>query len=68
MGGSGLIGSLLAVGAIDAFDMHVMPVLIGKGIPLAMPKRRDVRLELVGTESHVNGVVRLRYAVHGNEA
>lgn len=63
MGGAGLIGSLLDVGAIDEFDMHVMPVLIGKGIPLAMPKRRDVRLELAGSESYANGVVRLHYEV-----
>ena len=63
MGGAGLIGSLLDVGAIDEFDMHVMPVMIGKGIPLSMPKRRDVRLELAGSESYTNGVVRLHYAV-----
>jgi dihydrofolate reductase len=63
MGGAGLIGSLLDAGAIDEFDMHVMPVMIGKGIPLALPKRRDVRLTLAGSESYANGVVRLRYAV-----
>jgi dihydrofolate reductase len=66
MGGAGLIGSLLDMGAIDELDMHVMPVMIGKGIPLAMPKRRDVRLELVGSHSYTNGMVRLHYAVRKN--
>jgi dihydrofolate reductase len=63
MGGAGLIGSLLDVGAIDEFDIHVMPVFIGSGIPLIAPKRRDVKLALLESRSYPEGVVRLHYAV-----
>ena len=63
MGGASLIASLLDVGAIDEFDIHMIPVFIGNGIPLIAPKRRDVLLQLLESKSYEDGVVRLRYEV-----
>ena len=60
MGGGGLIASFLDAGEIDAFDIHVVPVFIGEGIPLIAPRHRDVRLRLSGTKRYADGVVRLR--------
>jgi dihydrofolate reductase len=63
MGGAGLIGSFLDAGEIDAFDIHVIPVFIGEGIPLVAPRHRDVRLRLRASRKYPDGVVRLRYEV-----
>lgn len=63
MGGGNLIASFLDVGEIDEFDLHVIPVLIGKGIPLIAPRRRDIELGLIATKKYPDGVVRLRYGV-----
>ena len=63
MGGGALIASFLDAGEIDEFDLHVIPVLIGKGIPLIAPRHRDIELQLLATKKYADGVVRLRYAV-----
>ena len=53
----------LDAGEIDEFDIHVIPVFIGKGIPLIAPKHRDVPLRLRASRKYQDGVVRLRYEV-----
>jgi dihydrofolate reductase len=63
MGGGELIASFLDVGELDEFDIHVMPVFIGQGIPLVAPRHRDVPLRLLSSRKFADGVVRLRYAV-----
>src|SRR5438309_1163697 len=63
MGGGGLIASFLDANEIDEFDIHVIPVFIGKGIPLIAPRHRDVPLRLRSAKKYPDGVVRLRYTV-----
>lgn len=63
MGGAGLIASFLDAGEIDEFDIHVIPVFIGKGIPLVAPRHRDIPLHLHSSRKYSDGVVRLRYQV-----
>ena len=63
MGGAGLIASFLDAGEIDEFDIHVIPVFIGKGIPLIAPRHRDIELRLLASKKYSDGVVRLRYKV-----
>ena len=63
MGGAELIASFLDAGEIDEFDIHVIPVFIGEGIPLVAPGRRDVALRLLSHKKYPDGVVRLRYEV-----
>lgn len=45
------------------FDIHVIPVFIGEGIPLVAPRHRDVPLRLRSSNKYPDGVVRLRYEV-----
>jgi dihydrofolate reductase len=63
MGGGELIASFLDAGEIDQFDIHTVPVFIGKGIPLIAPRHRDIQLRLRSARKYPDGVVRLRYEV-----
>lgn len=63
MGGGEVIASFLDAGEIDEFDINVMPVFIGKGIPLIAPRYRDIELRLLASHKYPDGVVRLHYAV-----
>jgi dihydrofolate reductase len=63
MGGGELIASFLDAGEIDEFDIHVIPVFIGQGIPLVAPRHRDVLLRLRSSRKFADGVVRLRYEI-----
>jgi dihydrofolate reductase len=63
MGGGKLIASFLDAGEIDEFDIHVIPVFIGEGIPLIAPRHRDIALHLLAARKYPDGVVRLRYQV-----
>jgi dihydrofolate reductase len=63
MGGGELIASFLDAGEIDEFDIHVIPIFIGEGIPLVAPRHRDIPLRLRSAKSYPDGVVRLRYEV-----
>ena len=62
MGGAKVFGQFLDAGELDELDIAVIPVLIGKGIPLLDPKRRTSKLELLSSEKFSDGVVRLQYA------
>jgi dihydrofolate reductase len=63
MGGGELIASFLDDGEIDEFDIHVIPTLIGEGIPLIAPRHRDVSLRLRSAKKYPDSAVRLRYEV-----
>ncbi|HJU43617.1 MAG TPA: dihydrofolate reductase family protein [Vicinamibacterales bacterium] len=64
MGGGQLIASFLDAGELDEFDIHVIPTLIGKGIPIIAPRHRDIELKLLEAKKYPDGAVRLRYAVN----
>ncbi|MHB8603739.1 MAG: dihydrofolate reductase family protein [Thermoplasmatota archaeon] len=63
MGGAKLAASFVDAGLVDEIVVHVVPILLGDGIPLLAPSRRDVALELREARRFPDGVVRLRYAV-----
>jgi len=63
VGGSEIIAAFLDQGQVDEFILHVIPILIGAGIPLVHPKFRNVPLKLVKTRRYSDGVVRLHYRV-----
>ena len=63
MGGAGIIASFLDEGVIDEFSIHVIPVMIGEGIPLVAPRHRNIPLELIAARSFPDGVVHLHYNV-----
>jgi dihydrofolate reductase len=63
MGGGGIIASFLDEGEIDDFIIHVIPTLIGEGVPLIAPRHRNVPLRLESSRAFADGVVRLHYVV-----
>jgi dihydrofolate reductase len=63
MGGAALAASFLDAGQLDELFIHVVPVLIGEGIPLVGPRRRATSLSLISTHAYPDGVVRLHYSV-----
>ena len=63
MGGASLIGDFLDQGQVDEFIIHVIPTLIGEGIPLLGSSRRDIQLRLNSCKDFSDGVVRLHYQV-----
>ncbi|MDO8606003.1 MAG: dihydrofolate reductase family protein [Phaeospirillum sp.] len=62
-GGAKAIRAFLDIGAIDHFDLLVMPVLLGEGKPLFINSDRVTRLSLLGSRTFSNGVVKLSYVV-----
>ena len=66
MGGGGIIASFLDEGEIDEFRIHVIPILIGEGIPLIQPRHRSIPLKLVSSKAFPDGVVELNYRVKGH--
>ena len=63
MGGGASAAAFLDAGEVDELFVHVIPVLLGAGIPLLAAKPRDVSLRLRETRAYPDGVVRLRYDV-----
>jgi dihydrofolate reductase len=63
MGGASIIASFLDAGQIDEFIIHIVPVIIGDGIPLIAPGRRQLPLKLRSCRRFPDGVVRLHYEV-----
>ena len=51
MGGGEIIVSFLDQGEIEEFRIHVIPILIGEGIPLIQPRHRSIRLKLLSTKA-----------------
>jgi dihydrofolate reductase len=63
VGGAEVFGAFLDAGQLDQLIIHVVPVLIGAGIPLLAPRHREVPLRLLGSRRFADGVVRLHYAI-----
>ena len=63
-GGAGIVQDLVRLGLVDEYWFKVMPVAIGRGLPVF--GRLDAPTDLVLTWHKVysSGVVGLRYAVH----
>lgn len=63
VGGAELVAAFVDSGQVDEFVIHVIPTLIGEGIPLVAPRHRDLHLKLLATERFPDGVVKLHYAI-----
>ena len=66
MGGGEIIASFLDKDEIDEFRIHVIPILIGEGIPLIQPRHRSIQLKLLSSKVFPDGVVELNYRVKGH--
>ena len=62
-GGGSLFASLLGAGVVDQVEVAIMPVLLGRGIPLAAPEAPRARLALTHADVSPTGIVRLHYDV-----
>jgi dihydrofolate reductase len=63
MGGGELARSLLEANVIDELGFNIHPVLLGAGIPLFLPMKRQVDLQLLECRAFKNGCVLVRYRV-----
>ncbi len=52
VGGSQIISSFLKQGVVDEIIITVIPVLLGKGIPLFKNIENETKLEFIKTEKH----------------
>ena len=63
MGGGELGKSLLEADVVDEIGLNIHPVLLGSGIPLFYPMKRQIDLELLECRQFKNGCVLVRYRV-----
>ena len=63
MGGGEIANVLFVADLIDEVGVNIHPVLLGSGIPLFLPMRRQIDLELTDHKVLKNGCVYLRYRV-----
>jgi dihydrofolate reductase len=64
VGGGQTIQACLAEGCLDEIILFLMPVLLGKGIPLFPGNTPPQSLELEALQAYANGVVKLVYRRH----
>jgi dihydrofolate reductase len=50
MGGAESVAAFLDCGQVDEFIIHVIPKMIGEGIPLVAPRHRDLSLKLLASK------------------
>lgn len=62
-GGGQLAGSLLDYELIDTLILKVNPVMIGEGIPLFGPSKKQIHLELIDLKHYNNGVILPKYKI-----
>lgn len=63
MGGGELARSLLEARMIDEFHVTIHPVLLGAGVPLFLPLKRQIDLDLLEVRQLPGGCVGLSYRV-----
>ena len=61
--GGKVIQSFLQAGLVDEMTLTIIPILIGKGIPLFGELENDLRLRHIETRSWHNGFVQSKYQV-----
>ncbi|MDP4229563.1 MAG: dihydrofolate reductase family protein [Bacteroidota bacterium] len=55
--------ALMQLNAIDGYWLFVNPIILGKGIPLFVDIKDQVKLKLLHTQAFTNGVTELSYVV-----
>ena len=63
--GGKTVQGFLAAGLIQRMTLTVIPVLLGRGIPLFGPLPKDLRLSLLKTRALAGGLVQSEYEVEG---
>ena len=63
MSGGNLARSLLEAGVIDEIGLNIHPILLGSGIPLFYPMRKQIELERIDCRAFGDGCIYVRYRV-----
>lgn len=63
MGGGELAGSLLEADVVDEVGLNIIPILLGRGIPLFTDPGRRIALELIESRTIEGGCVLAKYRV-----
>ena len=63
VGGAQLTKAFIEQDLIDEYRIFIMPVMLGKGIPLFLELDGVQTVNLIDTKAHASGVVELRYTV-----
>ena len=64
IGGAELTRAFIEQDLIDRYRIFIMPVMLGKGIPLFLELNQVQNVILTATQAHPLGVVELRYQVN----
>lgn len=67
MGGGVLFRSLLEADLVDGVEVGIVPILLGKGLPLLPPPARSAALRLVQSKTYPSGIMLLTYDVVRDE-
>lgn len=65
VGGGMVAAECLRLGLVDEIRYSILPIVIGDGIPFFQKFDGDVALHLAEVRAYKNGIVDLRYEVHG---
>jgi len=63
LGGGELAKSLFDANLIDEISLSIHPLLLGSGIPLFLPTKRQLDLELLECKPYKNSCVLVRYRI-----
>ena len=61
VGGGQLVREFLGLDLIDRFELFILPIALGEGIPMFPPPSPQLKLSLAGCRSYDNGMVWLTY-------
>lgn len=64
IGGSEIITELYNEQLIDEYVVTIIPIILGKGIPMFYGLEKQEKLKLTGSKSYASGVVQLSYEVN----
>lgn len=67
VGGAEVARSFLRAGQVDALRLHLVPIILGDGIPLFASAEPRRGLLLQEATTHRSGIVELRYAVQTDD-
>jgi dihydrofolate reductase len=61
VGGAEIVGEFLSKNLIDEYIISILPILLGKGIPLFRGDMPEIRLQLCRNVAYPSGFVQLSY-------
>ncbi|HJU83864.1 MAG TPA: dihydrofolate reductase family protein [Holophagaceae bacterium] len=63
MGGGRSAQPFLDAGLVDELELNLVPLTLGRGLPLFQPDAKPLKLAFIEQQVYSNGVVRLKYRV-----